>query len=537
MKKYISMAMALALTMSAMAQETYESAQINSEDLNGTARYVGMGGAMEALGADISVMGSNPAGIGLFRRSAVSMSFGFTSIKESKSTAPNGHSVVMEGKTPASFDQIGFVFSMPAGSADYVNFGFNYHKSKNFNEILSAANILSNASQNKGSYIKALRGNSNNGGFCIGTTKDKEYIGYDNIKSDYTSRNYSEIDYLYWNALLVDPKTGDYGYNLAESFAYGSEGKGYIGEYDFNLSGNHDDRLFWGFTLGVKDVNYERYTDYQEVILNKGEQSGTVDICDERKVTGYGFNISGGIIFRPVVDSPFRIGLSVTSPTWYDLRSSNYTTLANRTSIGAYDRGKSNESYKYKLFTPWKFGASLGHTFGQDLALGLSYEYTDYSAIDNRNIVDEYYDYWNASYRSSSESDQYMNANTRKSLKGVSTIKFGFEGKLSPEFAVRAGYNYVSPAYSKSGARSTCLNANGCYYTSTTDYTNWQETHRVTCGLGYAYRNFNIDLAYQYSSQKGEFHPFENMEEGNVASATDIRNEKHQLLMTLGWKF
>lgn len=44
----------------ASAQETYDNAQLANKDLNGTARYVGMGGAMEALGADISTIGTNP---------------------------------------------------------------------------------------------------------------------------------------------------------------------------------------------------------------------------------------------------------------------------------------------------------------------------------------------------------------------------------------------------------------------------------------------------------------------------------------------
>lgn len=41
------------------AQETYENAKLMKGDLNGTARYVGMGGAMEALGADISTISTN----------------------------------------------------------------------------------------------------------------------------------------------------------------------------------------------------------------------------------------------------------------------------------------------------------------------------------------------------------------------------------------------------------------------------------------------------------------------------------------------
>ena len=64
MKKIVFAAMAWAMFLPAVAQDTYESARLLGEDLNGTARYVGMGGAMEALGADISTIGTNPAGVG-----------------------------------------------------------------------------------------------------------------------------------------------------------------------------------------------------------------------------------------------------------------------------------------------------------------------------------------------------------------------------------------------------------------------------------------------------------------------------------------
>ena len=44
---------------SAMAQETYENAKIADQDLNGTARYIGMGGALDALGANSLIIESN----------------------------------------------------------------------------------------------------------------------------------------------------------------------------------------------------------------------------------------------------------------------------------------------------------------------------------------------------------------------------------------------------------------------------------------------------------------------------------------------
>ena len=96
---------------------------------------------------------------------------------------------------------------------------------------------------------------------------------------------------------------------------------------------------------------------------------------DTRKITGNGVDIKAGIIFRPVAESPFRIGLSVSTPTWYKLTTSNYTSMSllnSGVSQELYDPD-SNESYEFKLYTPWKFGASLGHTVGNNLALGLSY--------------------------------------------------------------------------------------------------------------------------------------------------------------------
>ena len=63
MKKYFLAAVAMMAFMPMAAQETYENAKLAENDLNGTARYVGMGGAMEALGADISTISTNPAGI------------------------------------------------------------------------------------------------------------------------------------------------------------------------------------------------------------------------------------------------------------------------------------------------------------------------------------------------------------------------------------------------------------------------------------------------------------------------------------------
>ena len=57
--KVIVTACALLAMTTASAQNAYDAEKLLGNDLNGTARFVGMGGAMGALGGDISVISSN----------------------------------------------------------------------------------------------------------------------------------------------------------------------------------------------------------------------------------------------------------------------------------------------------------------------------------------------------------------------------------------------------------------------------------------------------------------------------------------------
>lgn len=547
MKKILSIMTAAMLGTAVSAQETYDNAQLATKDLNGTARYVGMGGAMEALGADLSTIGTNPAGIGMFRRSMVAGSFGFNSQQDAKSFGN-------ANKTNMSFDQAGFVYSMRSGRHSMLNFGFNYTKSKNFDQILTAAGRLNNASQNKLSAMKNANG--------VYTLQDKN----NGLVSN--SGAYSQVDYLYSNVLFnhykepaenkpADPtnaglkdgvivydNTGLPVYYNATGYDFGRSTTGYIGQYDFNVSGNSNDRFYWGFTVGIYDVHYNGSSLYSESLVDGGKAIGDIAMNDERKITGTGFDVKAGLIFRPAEESPFRIGLYVHTPTWYDLTTRNYTVLDNKTSeaYGSSDYGKSSESYDFKFYTPWRFGVSLGHTVGNYLALGATYEYADYTTNDIRVNDGGEVDYWGNYYETSSR-DEAMKQNIKNSLKGVHTVKLGMEFKPEKNFAVRLGYNYQSAMYNKNGFKDGSLESYGTYYASTTDYTNWKDTHRFTAGVGYNYGKFSFDLAYQYSQTNGDFYPFmsyvDNSEPkfDNVCDAVKVSNKRNQLLFTVGYKF
>lgn len=535
--RYFLFATALMIAMSANAQETYENAKLVGEDLNGTARYVGMGGAMEALGSDISTIGTNPAGLGLFRHSNLSVSGGLL-------MQSNGKEFTNGNKTNASFDQIGGVYSTRTGAKSFLNFGFNYHKGKNFDYILNAANSLNGSSQNKQSFIKGLVGSEGNGGFYVDRDpKTNANVGYSDLNKKSNAYTFSQIDYLYWNTLIpTNNPTKPYDYDGGNDYTFNRAHNGYIGNYDFSISGNLNDRVYLGVTFGIKDVHYNAYSEYSENLVSGARAS----VADNRSITGSGFDVTAGVIVRPIESSPFRIGAYVKTPTWYDLTTSNTTSLIDYRNYGAANNSKYvNNSYDFKIWTPWKFGFSLGHTIGSSLALGATYEYEDYSRINTRINDGGYIDYWTGSYYDSSIADTQMNNHTREVLKAVSTLKLGVEYKPTTNLALRAGYNYVSPMYVSDGQKDPGLSSLGTSYASATDYTNWKATNRFTLGIGYQIDKFNIDLAYQYSSQPGDFYPFSNVKNininsttyNNIATGTKVKNDKSQLLLTLGYRF
>ena len=535
--RYFLFATALMIAMSANAQETYENTKLVGEDLNGTARYVGMGGAMEALGADISTIGTNPAGLGLFRHSNLSVSGGLL-------IQSNGKEFANGNKTNVSFDQIGGVYSTRTGAKSFLNFGFNYHKGKNFDYILNAANSLNGSSQNKQSFIKGLLGDEGRGGFFIDRDpKTNANVGYSDLNKKSNAYTFSQIDYLYWNTLIpTNNPVKPYDYDGGNDYTFNRAHNGYIGNYDFSVSGNLNDRVYLGVTFGIKDVHYNAYSEYSENLVSGARAS----VADKRSITGSGFDVTAGVIVRPIESSPFRIGAYVKTPTWYDLTTSNTTSLIDYRNYGAANNSKYvNNSYDYKIWTPWKFGFSLGHTIGSSLALGATYEYEDYSRINTRINDGGYIDYWTGSYYDSSIADTQMNNHTREVLKAVSTLKLGVEYKPTTNLALRAGYNYVSPMYVSDGQKDPGLSSLGTSYASATDYTDWKATNRFTLGVGYQIDKFNIDLAYQYSSQSGDFYPFSNVKNininsttyNNIATGTKVKNDKSQLLLTLGYRF
>ena len=262
MKRTWIAACGLMMMAGASAQNAYDAERLLGNELNGTARFIGMGGAMSALGGDISVMGTNPAGIGIYRSNDLSVSFGLNNT--AAESVFNG-TTMKEDRTRASLDQLGLVYTHKIGNATtlrYVNFGFNYHKSRNFNKLFSMGGAMDGFSQSK--YLA------------------DEMAAWGMGVEDFDKMMASNSPYRdYWNTYpvlgIMGAMTGVVDWPMdfedivgwdGEYANYFSKETGGINQFDFNVAFNIEDRFYVGGTIGIYNVDYNRYSSYTENLLD-----------------------------------------------------------------------------------------------------------------------------------------------------------------------------------------------------------------------------------------------------------------------------
>lgn len=502
---------ALSLLVAAQvgAQTIYDAANIAGKELNGTARFVGMGGAMSALGGEISTIGTNPAGVGIYRSNDMMTSFGFSTYNtESSFDGATLKSNLVRG----SFDNIGIVLSSKVGNQTalrYVNFGFNYKRAKSFNRNM---NVEGRIGANSQTYQMASQANGITGWGDSPYTDDQ--IGW-----------LSALGYNSYLIDLTDPDKGSYVgmYDNANTI-FRSEERGGIDQYDFNVSFNFNDRVYLGATVGTYVVDYRKYSFYDENYVEQGEG---YNIQSWNKVQGSGFDLKLGLIARPFAESPLRVGLSIHTPTFYALELAtsarvesdvwdDKTGTVKAYDVDTYDQLDGREMVRdFNMHTPWLYNVSLGYTVGKSLALGAEYEYQDYSSMRFNEP---------GGYQM-----RFETGTVKDFLKGVHTWRLGAEYKVIPEFAMRVGYNYTTTAFGNDAYKALPENS----INTDTDFSNTKGINNYTLGMGYRGTWFYADLAYKLSSYKADFYAFDSM---NLAK-TDVTNTRNQVLLTLGVRF
>lgn len=461
----------------------------------GTARSMAMGGAFTALGGDISSLSQNPAGLGVFRTSEITLTPQLFRINTSASY--NGKT--SDNLSDFNLNQIGIVSNILSRGAERgllsLNIGYSFNRMSNFSQTVRIQGTSSSSSM--ADYWAAL-GNSNGG------TYFKDLGGAEGIAFD---------------AWVMDTVRGSGGRNFGTAFSnygdnppsvYGQNvrrlitNEGYIGEHDFSIGGNYSNKFYFGATFALTKLRYVSHYEHLESV-NTALPSQLKDFTytDHYEDKGTGYSLKLGAIYRPV--EAVRIGLAFHTPTWFKIDEYYYNDITSHFTDGAhYEASNDPMRFNYGTTTPYRILAGIGVQIKKIALLSADYEYADYSAAKFRETGDGY----NYSVK---------NSEIRNSLKAASNIRLGAELRLNTLY-LRAGYGYYGKAF-KAGEDNADLNYN-----------------TVSVGAGFREQNFSVDFAYTYYnySQNYFLYPVESNVNQALAGLSTTRN---LFTLTLGYRF
>lgn len=531
----------LCLAGAAMAQSAIDAYNITPTQLRGTARFIGMGGAFTSLGSDLSCMTQNPAGLGLYRSSDIGLTFDI-SIRN-YNTATN-YQKGSDNETKAYFDNFGYVgVANLDGTMRNFQWGVSYNRLASFDRITSGYNLPTATSLSN--YIAWYTEGVNSNDLVDET-------GYD----PYFDSSNDWLSILAYNSYMInnpgnnlEQYEGLYGRGTTGDALYTARERGYSDEYNIDFAGNVSDMFFWGLGVGIVDMNYTREVSYSESmasanIYNVATQSlatgnAGFDLYNWQNITASGANLKFGVIVRPV--EMLRIGAAIHTPTWLHVSHStygyveyNYTPdgiTGNRpTNSGSFSTPQND--YDSRLSTPWRFMLGASVVIGPKAILSVDYErvaYNDMKLKEQR--------YWGSYGGGGFVENTYANEDVKNYFRAANIVRIGAEYRISRNWSVRAGYNYQTGNVTKEAY-------DGQMHISTagTDpsYQLDNDTQNICLGLGYRYKSWYCDLAYQHTRQSGRFNAYTSYTDGKTtyaAPTAEIKNNYNNIVISTGFRF
>lgn len=460
------------LPLSLWAQNDRDAFRFSFMTPTGTARFSSLAGSMGAFGADFSTASVNPAALGTYNKSEFSFS---PSLYNATSEMAYNGEAYNDNKWNFNFGNLGFVLAFPETSGKWkaIQISTGLNRMGNFHSYsYSAGPNNGNTSITDNFTLPFSENGSNVSGSYSSYAAYNLYL----TNFDATGALYSDISNL----------------NLLQEKTYSS--KGSMNEYVFSVSGNYDDVLYIGATLGIPYFHFKENSTYAEYNQGTGPFHN-LQYGDEVIQDGTGINFKLGMLFQPF--NFIRFGFAVHTPTFYEIDEYYNTTLAaTHDSVNYKEYVISYGDFEYRLQTPYHVLGDIALMFKNMGFINIGYEYTDYKAMRMR--ADNY------SFRA--ENNDIDNL-----YQGVHTIKAGGELNLSP-LALRIGYSHSTNPFVETG-KDGSLNV-------------------MSAGLGFRSQYYYIDFAYVNQSYK-ETDIFYK----NIPYSYENRIAKHNFIATFGWKF
>lgn len=503
MKKLFSSILFICLVGVAIAQGDYEAFRFSQIEYQGTARYLGAGGAFSATGGEFSALNTNPAAIGLYKRHEVTftpMSLSFTN----NTSSYYGNSSYTQ-KPKYTVPQCGLVIASHIDNSNwnYWHFGFGYNRIMDYNNTIRANGTAYT------SIVNTILPHAN------GTA-------YGSLTGDAS---------LAWSTWLIDtiPGTNNQYFSPFADAKLTHDAlvktSGAMDELSFSFGGNYSDKLFLGATIGIPVLDYKEVISYAETANDEQTLAYGIKSFQTNSTqtnSGGGINLKLGVIYQPI--NFLRIGAAFQTPTYFwkirDSYSRNmisYYTNGEDSDTWSYDNG-----YRFSLTTPLKFNVSAAFLIKKRAFISAEYDFIDYSMA--KLYADDY------AFDSENQA-----IDTKYGI--CNTFKLGAEVNVTSNFLLRAGYNYKSSPYKNFASN----------YNAT--------AHYGSVGFGIRTKYVFFDMAYvmKYGKDSYWLYPdtdryltseeyqdllnIYNLNPDRYPSAISTKGISHRIVATIGCKF
>ncbi|RZK42141.1 MAG: hypothetical protein EOO90_08675 [Pedobacter sp.] len=501
MKKIITTALVaiVATAGSAYAQYTGDALRFSQTNYGSTARFKALGNAQIGVGGDMSSLGGNPAGLGLFTKSEFSLTPEFN---QSAFNANYLNQNTSTNKSQLNVNQLGAVFFNPtyrrrgqdtkSGVVSMV-FGLGYNRTNNYGMESTYTGV--NRATSIADYFSEIAGSTAPNNLASGTP---ERIAYDNYLISYDNATRS-----YYPETFADNNTG----NLQSKNQLRS---GSVSEFNFAGAANIGNQVYIGASIGLLNIRYNSDSQYSESGTAReylddnltGNNIAYNLLFNTNQVTnGSGINGRLGVIFRAA--EGLRFGATLQTPSWFSIEDSTTEQLDNRGTVRG-SSGSRTYDFVYNLRTPLKGSLGGSYILGGQALLTADIDFIDYASTRfstnqsiDRIVIEE------------------NNMAVRSNFKSAINYRVGLEYKIDV-LSLRAGYGLNGSPYK-------------------TDDEGKFDTKVYSGGLGYRTNKYFVDLAYQRLENTSVLSPYvlANSTEP-VANAT---NSMNNVFLTFGLRF